>query len=98
MATTKQVRSAIRSAARALSLDLPKATYTDAPRHETHKSLRYVCFPMWSTAAARLIAQEANWMLFLATGEKDVVRVAQTAQNAWRNTGRPYIRANATIA
>ena len=97
MVTTKQVRNAIRSAARALSVELPQTTYTDAPRHETHNAFRYVCFPMRSTTAAHQVAQEANVLLFMATGEKDVVRVAQTARNAWRNIGRPYIRANATI-
>ena len=97
MATTTQVRNAIRSAARVLSVELPQTTYTDAPRHETHKAFRYVCFPMWSTSAAHKVAQEANVLLFMATGEKDVVRVAQTARQGWRNTGRPYIRANATI-
>ena len=97
MATTKQVRNAIRSAARSLSVDLPQTTYTDAPRHETYKSFRYVCFPMWSTSAARKVAQEANFILFAMTGETNVVRVAQTAQQGWRNTGRPYIRANATL-
>ena len=97
MATTIQVRNAIRSAARALSVELPQTTYTDAPRHETHKSFRYVCFPMRSTSAARKVAQEANFLLFAMTGETNVVRVSQTARQGWRNTGRPYIRANAII-
>ena len=96
MATTKQVRNAIRSAARALSAELLSNTYTDGANKRIGLK-RYVCFPMLSATQARKVANEANFILFAMTGETNVVRVAQTAQQGWRNTGRPYIRANATL-
>lgn len=96
MVTTKQVRKAIRSAARAQSVYLTSNSYTDG----TTKNIglkRYVCFPMSSTTEARKVAQEANFILFMQTGERNVVRVTKSVQQSWRNTGRPYLRATATL-
>ena len=96
MATTKQVRNAIRSAARALSVDLADNTYTDGAGKGIGLK-RYVCFPMWSTTAARKVADEANFILFATTGETNVVRVVQSERINFYQTGRPYLRATAEL-
>ena len=96
MATTKQVRNAIRSAARALSVELLSNTYTDgANKHIGSK--RYVCFPVYSATQARKVANEANFILFAQTGETNVVRVVQSQRINFYQTGRPYLRATATL-
>ena len=96
MATTKQVRNAIRSAARALSAELLANTYTDGANKRIGLK-RYVCFPMTSTTQARKVANEANFILFAQTGETNVVRVVQSQRINFYQTGRPYLRATATL-
>ena len=97
MATTKQVRNAIRSAARALSAELAPNTYTDGANKRIGLK-RYVCFPILDSAVkARKVAQEANFILFAQTGETNVVRVVQSQRINFYQTGRPYLRATATL-
>ena len=95
MATTQQVRNAIRSAARALSAELLSNTYTDGANKGIGNK-RYICFPMLSTTQARKVAKEANFIIFAQTGETNVVRVVQS-QRIFYQTGRPYLRATATL-
>jgi hypothetical protein len=96
MVTTKQVRNAIRSAARAQSAELLSNTYTDGANKRIGLK-RYVCFPMLSATQARKVAQEANFILFAQTGETNVVRVVQSQRINFYQTGRPYLRATATL-
>ena len=96
MATTRQVRNAIRSAARALSAELLPNTYTDGANKRIGRK-RYVCFPMLSTTQARKVAEQANFILFVQTGETNVVRVVKSDRIKFYQTGRPYLRATATL-
>ena len=92
MATTTQIRKAIRAAAHACGVSFKgDTTYTD-----TKPCGVYVCFPAMGKQReqAHKIAEEANFLLFAQTGETNVVRVVQTPRFSY-NSGRTYIRATA---
>lgn len=92
MATTLEIRSAIRTAAKALGVSFKgKNTYTDSTPSGT-----YVGFPMpyGESGKAGAIATEANFLLFTMTGERNVVRVVRSEQKNY-TSGRAYLRATA---
>lgn len=92
MATTAQIRKAIRAAAQTCGVSFKgQTTYTD-----TKPCGVYVCFPTMGKQReqAHRIAQEANFLLFAQTGESNVVRVVRSYQYAY-SSGRTYIRATA---
>lgn len=93
MATTQQIRNAIRTAAQTCGVDFTgQTTYTDKKPYAV-----YVGFPMpfGESGNAGAIATEANFLLFLATGEKNVVRVVRAVNPKWGQSGRTYLRATA---
>ena len=93
MATTQQIRNAIRIAATSCGVSFKgQTTYTDKKPYAV-----YVGFPMpyGESGKAGAIATEANFILFVVTGEKDVVRVVRAANPKWGQSGRAYLRATA---
>lgn len=99
MATTTQVRNAIRAAAKSLKAQLSSNTWTDAPGNNLRQPKRYVCFKVYeSLPCARKLAAEANALLLLSTGEQNAVRATVNTRKGWGNrVGAVYIRANATL-
>ena len=94
MATSKQIRNAIRAAGRTVGVDFTgKTTYTDRTRSGT-----YIGFPMpyGESGKAGALVTEANFLLFAACGEKDTIRVTQAKHRMWGQSGRAYIRATVT--
>ena len=92
MATTLQIRAAIRAAAKVHNVNFTgKHTYTDKK-----DSGVYVGFPMpyGESGKAGAVVTEANFLLFMATGERNVIRVVQSSRHNY-NSGRAYIRATA---
>jgi hypothetical protein len=91
MATSTQIRNAIRAAARMQGIEKFGNTYTDRKPSGT-----YVGFPMpfGEGGKAAKIAEEANFLLFATTGERDVVRVVRTPREFGQyHSGRAYLRA-----
>ena len=94
MATSKQIRNAIRTAAKAVGVDFTgHTTYTDRTRSGT-----YIGFPMpyGESGRAGALVTEANFLLFAMCGEKDTIRVTRATSPKWGQSGRAYIRATVT--